>query len=87
MKRGQNDVACDATAITKSEDALQATEENQTGIQCRTATKRNLATAATDDSSPSILREYHYSALRIFVYNIIGVAALIAFLGLLFLMS
>jgi len=34
-----------------------------------------------DDSTvPSILREYHYSFLRIFVYNLIGMIALAVFL-------
>lgn len=88
---------CSATAIVKPEDAHQVkvtlpSANNQVYSQRRPVQDCYPPHSANDDASnvhslPSILREYHYSLLRICVYTVIGVAVLFGFFALLLMAS
>src|SRR5258708_6011300 len=75
---------CNTMAIAKREDAPQAKvtppdpeDGGYTQSPPHVPERHNLF-GADDDSTPSILREHHYSFLRIFVYNLVWVALLLA---------
>src|SRR5688572_9587899 len=83
---------CNATAITKPEHALQTrgtpfTSNDHVSIQRLPVPQRDLPPSADDNPSPSILEEYHYSLLRICIYNLLAVAALLTCLAFLFVFS
>ena len=49
--------------------------------------EHDLLSSADDDQTPSILREYHYSFLRICVYSLVWTVAVIAFFAFLWTVS
>ena len=85
---------CDAAAIAQPEHACQVKvtasdpkeEERIQALQMPDSLPPS-SVEVEDDTTPSILREYHYSFLRILLYNLAWVAGLILFFVLLAKMS
>src|SRR5262245_27825890 len=75
---------CNTTAIAEPGSAPQAQvtasdPSDDVHIRSGYAPQPSLRSCADDESTTSILREYHYSFLRIFLYNLIWVAFLVLF--------
>jgi hypothetical protein len=84
--------ACNASAIEKRKNSHQArvTRSAPNDGVCSQGPRKSepfLLPSADDDPTPSILREYHYSFLRVFVYSIFWTAAVIAFLAFMLMAS
>ncbi len=77
-----------ATAVTELEVMLTRPTPNSGGyIAGRPELEPDLISSAESEGLPSILREYHYSFLRICAYTVVGTAALIIAFVFLFLAS
>jgi len=75
---------CNTTAIAEPGPAPQAQvtasdPSDDVHVRSGYAPQASLRSSAEDESTPSIVKEYHYSFLRIFLYNLIWVAFLILF--------
>ncbi len=60
---------------------------DESGIRQLSASERHMPSCPEDHAARSILREYDASFLRLFTYNLLWVAAVIACLACMFLMS
>jgi predicted RNA-binding Zn-ribbon protein involved in translation (DUF1610 family) len=83
---------CDAAAIAQPEHARQvkvtaSDPKEEDRIQALHVPDSLLTSSVEDETMPPIVREYHYSFLKILLYNLVWVAGLILFFVILAKMS